>query len=183
MKPTKQQIQMIFLAVVIVGGGGWFYWAKLYTPVAKEVKVHKEDLARKRSDLDRLRYIPDELKKVKADLEEKKLELEGVQGMLPKEKEIPSLLEAITLTAQANNIDFLSFTPQDIRAGEIYDEVPIAITLKANYHNLGRFLNEIGRLHRIVVPSIESLTGQEPTKEDPYTLSVSLTLSTYVYKK
>lgn len=183
MKLSKQQFQMILLALVVVGGGGWFYWVKLYSPVVQAVEENKRLLEEKRAQIARLLYVEDELKRERIELEEKRVELEGVQGMLPKEKEIPSLLKSITQTAEANVIDFLTFTPQSIKAGDVYDEVPIDITLKGDYHDLGRFLNELGRLYRIVVPSVRSLTGKEPTKEDPYTVNVSLTISTFVYRE
>lgn len=183
MKFSKQQIQIVVLVVIVVCGGGWAYWNYLYKPVAEDVKRHKITLEEKTAELKRLEEIPPVLERENKELEERKLEFEGVRGMLPKEKEIPSLLETITLTALGNGIDLLSFTPKGVEAGEMYDEIPIGMSIRANYHDLGRFLNEIGHLHRIVVPTVESLSGKEPTEEDAYTLSVSLTLSTYVSKE
>lgn len=182
MKFSKQQIQLILLALLVVGGGGWYYLAKLYSPVVMAVKENKKLLEEKRSQVVKLLYVEDEFKREREDLERKRLELEGVEDMLPKEKEIPDLLKSITKTAEANAIDFLSFTPQGIIPRDLYDELPIDITLKVGYHGLGKFLNELGHLYRIVVPSIKSMTGREPIKEDPYTIDVFLTISTFVYK-
>ncbi|HAV42432.1 TPA: hypothetical protein DCX15_00235 [bacterium] len=183
MNLTRQQIQVVLVVILAVGGAGWAYWNYLYNPVAQEVAQYKLDLKDRQDQLERLRKIPEELERERKDLEEKRQELVAVQGMLPREKEIPSLLKSITIIARKNGIDLLRFTPQQVKSWELYDEMPIDISVKANYHDLGKFVNEIGHLYRIVVPTVKSLKRKEPAKGDPGTLSGSLTLSAFVYRE
>jgi type IV pilus assembly protein PilO len=183
LKLTRHQIETIILVVIVVVGGGWAYWRYLYGPVAKELKECRADFERKKMEVEKLKVIPMVLERETRELQVKRLELDRVKEKLPKEKEVPTLLENITLTAQSSDIDLLTFTPGRIVEGEVYDEFPIRIEIKGNYHDIGSFLSGIGNLERVIVPSNLQLTALKPTPEEPYTVSTSLKLSTYVYKE
>lgn len=183
MKLTRDQIKMIILGVIIVFGGGWAYWNYLYRPLASELKSCQAELREKQIEVQKLKVIPKTLEREMRELEARRFELDLVIEKLPKEKEIPSLLENITLTALSTEIDLLSFIPGELVQGEIYDEFPIKIEIKGKYHDIGRFLSGVGHLERVIVPSTLQLTMLKPTPEEPYTVSVSLNLSTFVYKE
>jgi type IV pilus assembly protein PilO len=183
LKLTKQQWELIILGVVLVFGGGWVYWNYLYRPVVEEIKKSEEEIDEKRVRLERLKRIDEILREKKREFRAMQLELEVVKEMLPKEKEIPSLLQDITLNAISSGIDLRSFIPRELRKGEFYDEFSIQMEIKGTYHGIGRFLAMVGNLERVIIPSKIGLDVIEPTPEHPYTVRSSLTLFTYVYRK
>ena len=71
------------------------------------------------------------------------------ENKLSREKEIPLLLENMSKMARASRVKILGVTPniKDFREhgpGEgSYQEVPIAISAQAGYHDLGIFINKI----------------------------------------
>jgi type IV pilus assembly protein PilO len=86
--------------------------------------------------------------------------------MLPKEKEIPSLIQQISNSGTKAGVSFLLFKPSVAIAKTNYSEIPVQIKVACGYHQLGKFLSNVGNLARIVnVPSIRIQTGNERSIE------------------
>ncbi len=69
---------------------------------------------------------------------------------LPKETEVPGLLEDITRAALDNALTIESIKLQAERQTEFYVELPIAVTVIGDYHMLGSFVSGAANLSRIV---------------------------------
>jgi len=108
--------------------------------------------------------------------------LEFLEVMLPKEKEIPDLLVMVQDTLTEFNVDFTTFTPQNIswEKDRIYGKMPIAMNLTASYFDLIAYLDRIENLPRIIdVQSLNlSKAGNEADK-----LNISINMLTYVLRK
>jgi Tfp pilus assembly protein PilO len=108
--------------------------------------------------------------------------LEFLEVMLPKEKEIPDLLVMVQDTLTEFNVDFTTFTPQNIswEKDRIYGQMPIAMNLTASYFDLIAYLDRIENLPRIIdVQSLKlSKAGNQADK-----LNISINMFTYVLRK
>ncbi|MGD2279419.1 MAG: type 4a pilus biogenesis protein PilO [Candidatus Omnitrophota bacterium] len=69
---------------------------------------------------------------------------------LPMEKEIPEFLEGISSIAKKSRVRIVSITPSELRSVEsggkvipYYKEMPILITAKSGYHQLGKFISDL----------------------------------------
>ena len=69
---------------------------------------------------------------------------------LPEKKEIPSLLTNISRSGQSSGLEFLLFQPQKNVQKEFYAEIPVAIQVDGNYHNVATFFAKVAQLSRIV---------------------------------
>ena len=69
---------------------------------------------------------------------------------LPKETEIPSLVEDINLTGVNSGLKFKNIRLEDEVKQEIFIEQPIAIEATGDYHAFGAFVSSIAALPRIV---------------------------------
>jgi len=68
----------------------------------------------------------------------------------------------------------LLFKPSGIIAKTNYSEIPVQIKVSCGYHQLGKFLSNVGNLARIVnVPSVKIKTGNKR--------SIQADLSTITY--
>lgn len=79
--------------------------------------------------------------------------------LLPKEKEIPSLLTNISALGRGSGLDFLTFKPGADIPKDFYSEIPIDIKVRGPYHNMGIFLNQISKLDRIVTVANITMGG------------------------
>ncbi len=83
------------------------------------------------------------------------IEWERAKEMLPKEKEIPSLIQQISNSGAKAGVSFQLFKPSPTVTKMNYSEIPVQIKVTCGYHQLGRFLSNVGNLARIVnVPAI-----------------------------
>ena len=119
----------------------------------------------------------------KDDLKEQGQKVESYEKKLPVEQEIPALLENLSDMAKDSNIKIVSIVPampKDNNPGNkslIYREIPILITAKSGYHELGHFLNSLenaDRFMKVVDINIKA-NKASPKKHD-----VELMICTYV---
>lgn len=136
-------------------------------------KATKDKVDRLRSRRDSLQI---EVQKAEAarirlpELQEKiarlEVEWERAKEMLPKEKELPSLIQQISNSGTKAGVSFLLFKPSTIAQKINYSEIPVQIKVTCGYHQLGKFLSNVGNLARIVnVPSIKLTTGKDRSCE------------------
>jgi Tfp pilus assembly protein PilO len=110
--------------------------------------------------------------------------------MLPSGAEVSDLLAEIAGAAVRNEVAIVNFAPLGLVSGEDLTEVPFDLQVQGNYHQVGRFLADIGNLTRLVRPSVTGLEQVkiegEPTREgrEPppprYEVLATVRLSTYV---
>ena len=105
-----------------------------------------------------------------------------LEVLLPKEKEIPDLLVMIQDTLTEFNVDFTTFTPQNIswQKDRIYGNMPIAMSLTASYFDLIAYLDRIENLPRII--DVQSLRLSKAGKEVDK-LNISINMYSYVLRK
>ncbi|MGB7055019.1 MAG: type 4a pilus biogenesis protein PilO, partial [bacterium] len=94
------------------------------------------------------------------------VEWERAKEMLPKAKELPSLIQQISNSGTKAGVSFLLFKPSTSAQKINYSEIPVQIKVTCGYHQLGKFLSNVGNLARIVnVPSIKVTTGKDRSCE------------------
>ena len=103
---------------------------------------------------------------------------------LPDEKDIPSFLEGLASMAKESNVKILSVTPQpfttkglDEETVKYFREMPIVITAKSGYHQLGQFINKLEQGERFT--EIQDLFVQYDGKY-PRAHNVRIVLKAYV---
>jgi len=69
---------------------------------------------------------------------------------LPNKAEVESLLVEINQSGLGRGLSFELFKPGQEALKEFYAELPVSVKLTGNYHDLGAFAEDIGRLPRIV---------------------------------
>lgn len=103
---------------------------------------------------------------------------------LPVAKDIPKLLEGLSSMAKSSKVKILSITPSPLRADakvagseKYYMEMPVRITAKSGYHQLGHFVSNLERGKRLVI--INDL-GIKNSSKTPRMHDVRIVLNAYV---
>lgn len=123
--------------------------------------------------------------RLKEEIASQQAKVEFYEKSLPAEKDIPKLLESLSGMARKANVSIVGITPaqasakglEDSTRSQIYQEVPILISAKCGYHELGSFLaglesdNNFMKISDIKI----RVNKMSPTKHD-----VELLISTYV---
>ena len=96
---------------------------------------------------------------------------------LPKDTEVPGLLEDITEVAYGSGLSMKSISLQPERASEFYIELPIKIDVTGDYHEFGSFVSGVAALPRIV-----TLHDYSITQTNGALLNLVIEAKTYRYK-
>lgn len=102
---------------------------------------------------------------------------------LPKETEIPGLVEDINFTGVSSGLQFDNITVQPEIKQEFFIELPISMIAKGDYHAFGAFVSGLAALPRIVTLHdfvIEALPASESKSEVP-ALKMTVQAKTYRY--
>ncbi|WP_026471573.1 type IV pilus inner membrane component PilO [Alkanindiges illinoisensis] len=102
---------------------------------------------------------------------------------LPKETEIPGLVEDINFTGVSSGLRFNNISVQPEVKQEFFIELPISIVAQGDYHAFGSFVSGLAALPRIVTLHdfvIETLPESETKSEVPV-LKMTVQAKTYRY--
>ena len=79
-------------------------------------------------------------------------QLARLEGLMPSDREVASLLEAISASEGAAGVEVARMRPQPIQPGRFYDLWSYEIEVRGNYHAVGGFLTRVASMERILVP-------------------------------
>lgn len=91
-----------------------------------------------------------ELPKLREEYNKAEIQLKVVMKALPESKEIPSLIESISVSGQESGLEFVLFQPGVEKNKSFYAEIPVSIQISGKYHNVAVFFDKVARLPRIV---------------------------------
>lgn len=183
---TKNKTQsMIFIAliaalIVIV------YFNYLLKPQIVRVAGAVIKVSRIGNDLKNARADIERIGKFKSDIDSYKEKVDRHEKMLPAEQEIPSLLETLSSMAKSSGVKIVGIMPSvtkevdKLSRSQIYQEIPILISAKSGYHELGRFLNRLENSDRFMKVVDIQIKANTPT---PKKQDVELLVLTYILLK
>jgi len=143
----------------------------------------QDEIVKKKSEVERQRIMLKKNQVLASDIPKKKQEYENLQlqlkialNMLPKQSQIPDLLEGVTWAGKDSGLAFTTFKPEKESTKSIYAEVPVSMSVSGTYKQLLSFLKRVGELPRIV--NVMGLEIKSP-KDDSGDLMVSGKAVTY----
>lgn len=164
------------LAAAICGGFYFFWWRD------KVVEENKKNDALKvlQTEINQLEVTARKLPEFQREVQLLEASLEKLKLILPTEKQMPDLMKRLQSLTQQSSLNLQDFLPGTGSTSEFYQEVPVTLNVTGTYHNLGLFLDRVGRLVRLV--SVGNMTIKTSSKQTPSnTVSATLVARTYVY--
>lgn len=156
--PLDKKIIIAIFALVIILPVVAFYFLH-YTAKTKEINGLENQAAKLRKEIAGAKARAAKLDEHLAEMEETKRLFAEASILLPQKKEIPSLLTNISALGTNSGLNMATFSPGGERRQEFYAEIPVSISVKGPYHNIGTFLYEVSKLDRIVSAINISLGG------------------------
>jgi type IV pilus assembly protein PilO len=122
------------------------------------------------------------LEQYRDQLAEMEENFETLKSQLPKDTEVPGLLEDITHTGLSSGLEFETIALKDEIEKEFYAELPIDIRVVGDYHGFGAFVSGVAALPRIVTLHDFIVAPLKQEKgEAGGLLSLAITAKTYRY--
>ncbi len=138
----------LLMAIVIVISG--VYWYFFWSPNNQKLSNLQRSLQNKQKRLAELENIKKDLPKFEQEFDRLNKEFQIASLKLPKEEEIPSLINSVYSDISASGLEPQVFAPKARRPKDIYAEIPIEMEVVGTYHELANFFDRISRLPRIV---------------------------------
>ena len=151
----------VFVAAFLIPALLFFFL--FYKPQSEKIAALDKEVASATAELNKVKQAARDLPRHKQEFEATQQQFEALAVLLPKSQEIPSLLRNISDLGKGAGLDFLTFVPGQEAPKDFYAEIPIDITIKGPYHNIGSFLDSVSKLERIV--TVNNITMDKPEEE------------------
>ena len=174
-------------ALAVVVGGGYYFKLKdeglrLDSEVAKEQNL-KREFEQKVQDAANLEAY-------RAQIAEMNSSFETLLNQLPKDTEVPGLLDDISVKGVASGLSFDAIDLQPEKRADYYVELPINIKVQGGYHDFGTFVSGVAGMPRIVTLHdfvIQPLNGNSSkavasVSKNTDQLAMTIVAKTYRYK-
>ena len=170
------RVQRIAISAAIFGliAGGFIYFS--YWPRFEQINRLNTQLEKLEKKLEIAKRNAKDLKKFQAKMKEAEAQFQMAMNKLPEKEEIPTLLSSISDSGQQVGLEFLLFEPKAEKRKEFYAEIPVAMNIKGDYHNLALFFDQIARLSRIVnIHNIQITNAKDKNTNDLNTRCMAVT--------
>lgn len=147
---------LLLLLILLVFASYWFDWQNQLEQIGSE-KQKEEQL--RTTYLDKKKQAID-LPAYRKQLEDIEKQFGALLKQLPGKSEMDALLTDINQAGLGRGLQFELFKPAASETmRDFYAELPITIKITGNYHDLGAFASDIGKLSRIVTLNDIALTS------------------------
>jgi type IV pilus assembly protein PilO len=165
---------IIAVAILVAG-----YFMMLDPMQVKLSRESKQEVQLKK-DFENKAFQVANLEEYKAQMIEMEQSFESILKQLPRDTEVPGLIDDISLAALNNGLDLKVISPQKQVSTEFYNELPIQIEVEGDYHELGAYVSSVASLPRIVTLHDFSITTKG---KDNDSLSLKILAKTYRYNE
>lgn len=179
-KKTKNKI---IATVVIVGVVCSVFFAVIYPPRQREIARLDSECKKLETKLNMARESLKGFERLQREYDSLLTVWTKMEILLPKEKDIPNLLEDIARVGRRCGVEVVRFKPQPLVSRESYTEMPVIFSVHAGYHQLGGFLSEIGNLPRLLKVRKLHISSYKKEGSADITLQASFVISAYTFAK
>ncbi len=174
--PAQQKRLLIGLIPLVALFGYWYFLHGDYVQEVDSMRSRLESLEAANSQA---RMLAPQSRQLEERLAELERHITRLEQLVPRSEEVSGLLRTINERAEQIGVEVARFTPGDTNRGTYYNRRSFEMTVLGSYHDIGRFLSEIGSLNRIITP-VDLAVEPNNVREDEQTLEASFLIETYV---
>ena len=160
--PLEKKIKILLAAIILLLPVALCVFF-LFKPTNDKINLLKQEKNKVAKQVEQAKKTAATIEQHRAEMEKAKALFEKAAVLLPKKKEIPNLLRNISDHGKGAGLDFISFKPGSEIPKDFYAEIPVDISIRGPYHNMGYFLDQVSKLQRIVTVNNIKMGG--PKKE------------------
>ena len=166
---------LIVIAAVLVGGGYFALIKDRYSQLEFAANQERELF----TQFERKSFEAANLDAYREQLAEMEETFGALLKQLPKDTEVPGLLEDIDEFGRGSGLTIQKVALEGEQVGEFYVELPIRIEVQGGYHEFGAFISGIAGMPRIVTLHDFEI---ENSKDGAALLNMVVNAKTYRYK-
>lgn len=180
--PLKNRnIAILGAAVALVCVIFYTYGTLVYTPTKKSIAAERKTVEGLNQKLSVARERAGQLNRIQAEMASLQVDVAELEKLLPKNRELPSLIRVFTHRAEANGLALSSFTPMKPVPKGLYDEISYNITVTSSFHGIGQFLTSMGKGERLFAARNLALASAASKADPAKTVNATFTLVAFKY--
>lgn len=180
---TKEQQQYLVFAVLVIGGGGFSYVKYFWLPTSEKIKETVQKIEEVDKKIQKAQRQAGRLNKIKTQLAQLNDEAEKVEKQLPKDLDLPGVIDTVSGLARKNSVTLSQFGAPSSATKSHFKEITFALTASGSYHDLGRFLASLALEERIYnARNLNFSLGAGSSVGGDTMLTVTFQLVSYQYK-
>ncbi|OIO71969.1 MAG: pilus assembly protein PilO [Zetaproteobacteria bacterium CG_4_9_14_3_um_filter_49_83] len=145
--PLWQKIAGLSAVVLLIMG---LYINFGLKPLLDEITTEESQVQQQKDLLVKNQRLASDLPKKREEFDKLEIQLKAALSMLPKQSQIPDLLESVSRSGVDSGLEFSTFSPKNEKAQPLYAEVPVDVSLTGSFRQFLTFLKRVGELPRIV---------------------------------
>jgi type IV pilus assembly protein PilO len=177
--PAKQKRLLLGILPFLLLGAYWYF---LHGDYRQEVVEMDTRLTRLEASNAQARARETQSQDLEERLQQFERHIVRLEQLVPRTEEVSQLLNQIHQRALQVGVEVARFTPGTTDPGPHYNRRVFDMTVMGSYHDIGRFLTEVGSLPRIITPTqLRMLTNKVRTgRDDGPMLEAAFRIETYV---
>ena len=148
--------------VLVAGAAVAGFWKFYVTDMEADIQMRQLRLTSVRADIAKGLATARRLNEFRAQVDSLEQHLDSLKAVLPEQKDVADILRRVQGLAKQSNLSIQRFTPQPPKGQALYSELPYKLQAEGTYHNLGAFLDQISRFHRIINVSDITIKAKAP---------------------
>jgi len=160
-------------------------WYQYLSPIQVAIDGKKIELDAVKAQVAKSQQEERTFAKFKAESAALQEQLDRLKSVLPLEKETDQILRQVQSSASTSALRIIRVVSRATIDHDVYTEWPIEMEIVGTFHNLGRYLDKIRLLPRIV--NISNMKIQSRASNDTAgsaaTVGATYTATTFVYKE
>jgi type IV pilus assembly protein PilO len=173
------------LAVFAVLGAGIIMGGQFFYPNFSQISEKNDTKQGELDDLNVKIQEGQQAAKMRAELQAEtdrlNVQLASLRRILPTEPEAGALIKWLESQAGRFNLNIKALSEASIKKDEFYKEYAYNMEIVGNYHDLGRFLDVIGKHDRILNVRSMSIRANQGADRLQHSIGSSFTAATFVY--
>jgi len=153
--PARIGFGAVFVVLVAL-----VYWVVFYTEVSAKIETAKRQNADLQTELARQQqaqagYLVDRDELVMRQQRQREL-----NKVLPADTEAAAFLSALQQVSNVSGVDLKAWKPEEEQVQPFFAKVPMRLELSGHFHQVAKFMYEVGRLDRVI--NIENIDLSDP---------------------
>ena len=157
---------------------GVLYWVIFFTDVSAKIDAANKHSAEMQAELARQQQAQASYLVDRDELVMRQQRQRELNKVLPADTEAAAFLSSIQQVSNVSGIDLQGWKPEEEQSQAFFAKVPMRLELSGRFHQVAKFMYEIGRLDRII--NIENIDLKDPKDEgDDVVLSARCLATTF----
>jgi type IV pilus assembly protein PilO len=181
MPQKNRNLVILAVAVVLIGGISYAYWSMVYGPAQQAIATDRRTVDDLTQKLAAAKARAGQLNKIQAEMASLQVDVAELEKLLPKGRELPSLIRVLTHRAETHGLYLSSVAPQRPVPKGLYDEIGYNISVTSSFHSIGHFLTAMGKGDRLFAARNLAFSGTSSKTDPSKTVNATFTLIAFKY--